>query len=119
MDISERAIANHVTCNCAQSVLCALGEYTGLDEDTAKRVASCFGRGMRCGEVCGTLTGALMALGLACPGVDPNIIIRAFKEKYEFVRCSDLLRAAQKKRCDEFIGYCARLAENVILENQK
>ena len=47
MSVSEKAVALHATCNCAQSVLCALGEYTGLDEETAKRVAKCFGQGMR------------------------------------------------------------------------
>jgi len=118
MSVSEKAVALHATCNCAQSVLCALGDYTGLDEDTAKRLASCFGSGMRCGEVCGAVTGSLMALGLACPGADPGAITRAFKEKYEFVRCSDLIRAAKQKRCDEFIGYCAELTENVIRERQ-
>ncbi len=118
MSVSEKAVALHATCNCAQSVLCALGEYTGLDEETAKRVAKCFGQGMRCGEVCGAITGSLMAIGLACPGADANAITRTFKEKYEFVRCSDLLRAAQQKRCSEFIGYCAELAEQYIQENQ-
>lgn len=119
MDISEKAQAlHHAGCNCAQSVLCALGDYTGLDEETAKRIASCFGSGMRCGEVCGTITGSLMAIGLTCPGADPNVITRAFKEKYEFVRCSDLLRAAKQKRCNEFVGFCAELAESIIKEQQ-
>ncbi len=118
MSISEKAVALHATCNCAQSVLCALEDYTGLDETTAKRIASCFGSGMRCGEVCGAVSGSLMALGLACPGADPNAITRAFKEQYGFVRCSDLLRAAKEKRCDEFIGFCAELTEQTIRENR-
>lgn len=118
MSISEKAVALHATCNCAQSVLCALSEYTGLDDETAKRVAKCFGQGMRCGEVCGAISGSLMALGLACPDADPNAITRTFKEKYEFVRCSDLLRAAKQKRCSEFIGFCAELTESIIQEKR-
>ena len=42
----------------------------------------------------------------------------AFKEKYTYIRCSDLLRDAKQKRCDEFIGYCAQLAEQIILEHR-
>lgn len=41
MSIQESAIAYHNNgCNCAQSVLAALQEETGLDENTAKRVAA-------------------------------------------------------------------------------
>ena len=54
MSIQESAIAYHNSgCNCAQSVLAALQEETGLDENTAKRVAAGFGGGVRCGEICG------------------------------------------------------------------
>ena len=46
MSIQESAIAYHNGgCNCAQSVLAALQEETGLDENTAKRVAAGFGGG--------------------------------------------------------------------------
>ena len=52
MSIQESAIAYHNGgCNCAQSVLAALQEETGLDENTAKRVAAGFGGGVRCGEI--------------------------------------------------------------------
>ncbi len=36
----------------------------GLDRQFAFRIASGFGGGMRCGEVCGAVTGALMAIDL-------------------------------------------------------
>ena len=66
MSIQESAIAYHGQgYNCAQSVLAALQEETGLDENTAKRVAAGFGGGVRCGEICGSITGAVMAFGLA------------------------------------------------------
>lgn len=118
MSVSEKAVALHATCNCAQSVLCALSDYTKLDDETAKRIAKCFGQGMRCGEVCGAVSGALMAIGMACPTPDSGAITRTFKEKYGYIRCSDLLRDAKQKRCDEFIGYCAELAEKAIQEQQ-
>ena len=55
MSIQESAIAYHDNgFNCAQSVLAALQEETGLDESTAKRVAAGF-RGefgcLRCQEL--------------------------------------------------------------------
>ena len=66
MSIQESAIAYHDNgFNCAQSVLAALQEETGLDESTAKRVAAGFGGGVRCGEICGSISGAVMAFGLA------------------------------------------------------
>lgn len=52
-------------CNCAQAVLLAFADQTGLDEDTAKRIASGFGGGMaRMREVCGAVSGMFMAAGL-------------------------------------------------------
>ncbi len=52
--------------NCSQSVFAAFAAQAGLDEKTALRLASPFGGGFaRQGEVCGAVTGALLALGLA------------------------------------------------------
>ena len=51
-------------CNCAQATFCAYCEETGLDFDAAARLASSFGGGIgRLREVCGALSGALLALG--------------------------------------------------------
>ncbi len=53
--------------NCAQSILYAFGPELGLDEETALKLATAFGGGMGgSGEVCGAVTGAIMALGLKC-----------------------------------------------------
>ncbi len=50
---------------CAQSVLCAFGSETGLDEKTAQRIASSLGGGIgRLREVCGAVTGMAMVAGL-------------------------------------------------------
>ncbi len=49
---------------CSQAVLAAFAEKCGIPEKQALRVSSCFGSGMRKGEVCGACTGALMVLGL-------------------------------------------------------
>lgn len=51
--------------NCAQSVALAFCDVTGLDEKTAARMVSSFGGGMgRMRQVCGSVSGMLMVLGL-------------------------------------------------------
>ncbi len=51
--------------NCSQAVLLAFSDITGLDDDTAAKIASSFGGGLgRMREVCGAVSGAAMVLGL-------------------------------------------------------
>jgi len=51
--------------NCSQAVLCTFCEELGLDKETAMKLASGFGAGMgRKQEVCGAVTGGIMAIGL-------------------------------------------------------
>jgi C_GCAxxG_C_C family probable redox protein len=66
MDRSERAVARFVSgYNCAQSVLFAFCEDVGLDQNKALKIACGFGAGMgRKEEVCGAVTGGIMAIGL-------------------------------------------------------
>lgn len=59
---TERFLAGY---NCAQAVLYAYAPDLGLDGETALKVATGLGAGMaRRGEVCGALTGGILALGL-------------------------------------------------------
>ena len=57
-----RFFADHL--HCSQSVLAAFSEECGITEEMAFRLGSCFGSGMRRGNVCGACAGALMVLGL-------------------------------------------------------
>ena len=50
--------------HCSQSVLAVFAEECGITEEQAFRLGSCFGSGMRRGNVCGACSGALMVLGL-------------------------------------------------------
>ncbi len=51
--------------NCAQAVLYAFAPASGLDPDLAMKLATGLGAGMcRRGEVCGAVSGGIMALGL-------------------------------------------------------
>ena len=49
--------------HCSQAVLASYAADCGLSEEQALRLGSCFGGGMRRGEVCGACSGALMVLG--------------------------------------------------------
>ena len=50
--------------NCSQSVLNAFKEEISLDKNLLLKIAAGFGGGMRKGEVCGAVSGAIMVLGL-------------------------------------------------------
>jgi C_GCAxxG_C_C family probable redox protein len=88
--------------NCAQAVFSAFAPRFGLDDKTALRVASPFGGGVaRRGELCGAVTGALLALGLKdgaeVPAEKERIyqlageFLRRFEEKHGSLLCRDLL----------------------------
>ena len=63
---SDLAVAKFLAgYNCAQAVLYAFCDDLGFDKDTALRLACGFGAGMaRKQEVCGAITGGIIALGL-------------------------------------------------------
>ncbi len=91
--------------NCAQSVIAAYGPDLGMDEPTCLAISSMFGGGFgRQGEVCGAVSGALMALGLKYgeatvgdPGAKSRMyeyaheFISKFKERHESIICRQLL----------------------------
>jgi len=90
--------------NCAQSVFSSFSNELGLDEKTAKKIAAGFGSGMRRGEVCGAVSGALMVIGLkygADSGEDKERkadmdrktveYLDAFKAENGSILCRDLL----------------------------
>ena len=58
--------------NCAQAVVVAFSDLTGLDDSFSAKMASSFGGGMgRLREVCGGVSGAFAVLGLLCGYDDP------------------------------------------------
>jgi C_GCAxxG_C_C family probable redox protein len=59
--------------NCAQSVFTAFSDELGMSKKLALSVSQGFGGGMgHTGSVCGAVTGAYMALGLASPASVEN-----------------------------------------------
>ena len=59
--------------NCAQAVVVAFSDVTGLERDFAAKFSSSFGGGMgRMREVCGAVSGMLMVAGLLYGYTDPG-----------------------------------------------
>ena len=97
--------------NCAESVIKAFNEDSGLDIPVS--IASPFGSGMTIGSTCGAITGTLMAVG-ALKGrntseeknnsrtLTKEVIIKV-KEKYGTIECIELKRKGVT--CDEIIEY--------------
>jgi len=88
--------------NCAQAVLSAFASEAGLAEESALRLASPFGGGIgRRGQVCGALSGALMALGLRRGNDTPQgkeetyrlagEFVKIFEERNGSILCRDLI----------------------------
>jgi len=126
--------------NCAQSILASFGEDFSCDEATCLRIASSFGAGMaRAQEVCGAVTGGLMAIGLALGErcATPNereaiyenaaAFMDSFKERFGSLLCRDLLgidlatpegrdKMAQRGHaaCRAYVGGAAEILERML-----
>ena len=131
--------------NCAQAVFCAFCDVTGLEIDEAARMASSFGGGLaRLREVCGTVSGAALVLGIARGYADPKDyaakkahyalvqeFARRFREQNGSIVCRELLRdvgateggapearteAYYRKRPCPNLAYCAAEILDGMLE---
>ena len=132
--------------NCAQAVLCSFEDLTGLDRETSARLASSFGGGMgRMREVCGTVSGALMVLGLLSGYSRPEDqegkkahyhlvqeFSRRFREENGSIICRDLLSGVnttpgkdpekrtddyyKKRPCPDLVSFAAKLADEMLSE---
>ena len=95
--------------SCSQAVLGAFAPALGMDMQQALQISACFGRGMRCGSVCGACTGALMVLGMQY-AADPkahdltNRLATEFLSRFEqengATLCKVLLDKAPKTEAD-------------------
>lgn len=90
--------------NCSQAVFSAYAPQLGIDADTALKLASPFGGGVaHRGDVCGAVTGALLALGLK----RGNATIDKKDETYQVAE--EFLKRFQERHgtilCRELIGH--------------
>ena len=132
--------------NCAQAVFCAFRDETGMDLDAAARLSSSFGGGMgRLREVCGTVSGALLALGILRGYADPQNpelkkahyslvqeYARRFRERNESIVCRELLKNVpvtpggvpeartpefyQRRPCLRLVGQAAEILDEMLAE---
>ena len=73
--------------NCAQAVVVAFCDVTGLEPEFAAKLSSSFGGGMgRMREVCGAVSGMLMVAGLLYGYDDPGEKDCNKKEHYKLVQ---------------------------------
>jgi C_GCAxxG_C_C family probable redox protein len=139
MDKKQVALETHDKgFNCAQSVFAAVCGDVGVGREEALKISACFGGGMKCGEVCGAITGALMAIGMKygsikdCDlenkklvGIKTLEYMNKFKEKYDSVLCRELLENSNKQTgsahaiCPKLITDAVELTEEMINNNSK
>ena len=132
--------------NCSQAGFCAFCDVTGLELDAAARMASSFGGGLgRLREVCGTVSGAALVLGIVKGYSDPGDyeakkahyariqeFARRFREENGSIVCRDLLSGVQvvpgsvpeartaeyykKRPCPELAFKAARILDAMLSE---
>lgn len=130
--------------NCAQAVLCAFEDVTGLEKETAAKLASSFGGGIgRMREVCGAVSGACMVLGLVKGYADPKAgmektdhyaliqeFARRYKEENGSIICRELLAGVpvtsgvtpeartetyyKKRPCAELVACAAGIVDELL-----
>ena len=130
--------------NCAQSVFTAFAVGYGLDEATAFKLASMLGGGLsRHGEVCGAVSGALLALGLALGSDRPegkeqsyrlgDDFLKRFQHIHGTLLCRELINfdlhtpeglelarasGALKTRCPVFVRDAADIVAAMLAEHE-
>ena len=121
--------------HCSQAVFAAFAPEYGITEEQALKIGGCFGGGMCVGEMCGSVTGALMVLGLKngqCTTNDlksrfhtndlTNAMLERFKLENGSYICRDLLGydlgieeeglIAREKGL--FVTFCPRMVESAV-----
>lgn len=147
MDHVRRAKNNYLMgYSCAQAVVLAFSDVTGLDDRTALRMASSFGGGMgKLRETCGALTGMMIVAGLIYGYDDPMDFIdksehfarvrrlaSKFKQENGSMICRELRGVDENDRplpavastlgfesrpCAELCASAARILDNYIENN--
>ena len=122
---AEKAVMAHQSgCNCSQAVAATFCEKYGIAREDVMRMAAAFGGGMRRGEVCGAVTGALMVLGMKHGARDSGDkarkaeadaktaeFMKTFQERHGSYLCRELIKAAGRKVCPEVIAGAADILD--------
>ena len=131
--------------DCSQVVTGAFAEKMGMTQGQARKVSSCFGGGMMCGETCGAVTGALMVIGMVyghsregdqsqkeIMAAKTGEFKKLFGEKYSSCICRELLGRAGPESpvpeartaayyagrpCAALVGSAAEIFETYLAEH--
>lgn len=92
---------------CTQSILASFASRYGLQQNLAFRIGEPFGAGTSCtGDMCGSVTGAIMVLGLQFGSTLSN---DDAARSYTYQRVHDLIHRFQKIhgsiQCTDLLGY--------------
>lgn len=91
--------------HCSQAVLAAYAKECEISEKQALKLGSCFGSGMRKGEVCGACTGALMVLGLMYGQYDEtDIMSRQLSNELNDKMINEFEKVCGSYICNELLG---------------
>lgn len=144
--INRVALANELHCkgySCAQAVACAFCDILPYTPEELAPILGCFGGGFRSGEICGTISGAAVVLGLRWPhseagdleakelaGEKMREFQRRFLERFPAVRCAELkerpdalegsaaaARLGFKKNCAVYVAAAVEILEEMLAEN--
>jgi C_GCAxxG_C_C family probable redox protein len=115
---AKRLFANGY--NCAQSVLGAFCDDYGLDKKTALKLSNGLGGGIRNGEVCGAVSGAVLAIGLKYGFyIEKDIEQKNLCNK----KAIDFVNAFRKENgailCRELLGVDIRAPEDFLTAEAK
>lgn len=113
--------------SCAQVVAYLCRDLSGIDEKTALAAMGGFGGGLRCGEVCGSVSAGVYTLGLCYPyneqgdsKAKKNIMrltkefTARFKEEFGALSCRELLTTGGKAKCESYMARAVELIHEMI-----
>lgn len=105
--------------NCAQAVVAAYSDDTGLSQEQAVNLGAGFGAGMYTGDTCGAVTAAIAVIGMKY-GEDKMKVIKEtqnfmkeFKNWGGTTNCIQL-KSESGKRCSEIVEYSAKLLDKTL-----
>jgi C_GCAxxG_C_C family probable redox protein len=130
---------------CAESVLAALADEEGIVSPLIPRIATGFCSGIaRTSDICGAVSGAVMALGLVFGRDNENQsheivyqkvqqFLKAFKDRFTSINCFELTgcnfntveghqifyQNGVIEKCRQYTGIAAGLAAKIIADAEK
>ena len=121
--------------NCAQKVFGVFSEQYGIQRDQGLQLSGALGGGLRAGESCGALVGALLVVGLKYGTANPDDfeqralcdekareLSAKFKEMHGHITCRELLgidtsvgdNRSKAKETGIFDAVCPGIIENIV-----